>query len=92
MSERILRFKATCVKVGYSRTALYEALKAGRFVKPRQLGPRAIGFLESEVDHWLLSRPVANPEIHHIGHVSKRRKALRDVHLPEASSSTAKTA
>jgi prophage regulatory protein len=86
MSERILRFKATCVKVGYSRTALYEALKDGRFVKPRQLGPRAIGFLESEVDQWLLSRPVADPRVHHIGHIAKRRKAQRD------ASCTAKTA
>jgi prophage regulatory protein len=83
MSERVLRFKQTCVKVGYSRTGLYEALRAGRFVKPRQLGPRAIGFLESEVDAWLLSRPVADPSVHHIGHVSRRRKALRDAQAQE---------
>jgi prophage regulatory protein len=86
MSERVLRFKQACIKVGYSRTGLYEALRAGRFVKPRQLGPRAIGFLESEVDEWILSRPIATPEIHHIGHISKRRKAQRD------ASRTARTA
>jgi prophage regulatory protein len=78
MSERILRVPQACKKTGQSRSGLYTAIREGRFVKPRQLGPRAIGFLESEVDQWLLSRPVADPTVHHIGHVSKRRKALRD--------------
>jgi prophage regulatory protein len=77
MSERILRFKQACAKVGYSRSGLYTAIREGRFVKPRELGPRAIGFLESEVDEWLRGRPVADPAVHHIGHVAKRRKSLR---------------
>jgi prophage regulatory protein len=81
MSEAILRLKQVCVRVGYSRTGLYELLRAGRFVKPRSLGPRAIGFLESEVNEWIRSRPVADPAAPHIAHVSKRRKAVRDAQL-----------
>jgi prophage regulatory protein len=90
MSENILRFKQACTKIGFSRSGLYTAIREGRFVKPRQLGPRTIGFLESEVDAWLRNRPVADPTVHHIGHVGhvakKRRKAQRD------ASCTARTA
>jgi prophage regulatory protein len=83
MSERFLRIKQVCSLLGYSRTTLYTAIKAGRFVQPRQLGPRAVGFLESEVNEWIRSRPVADPSIHNIGIVSKRSKAARDAQFAE---------
>jgi prophage regulatory protein len=95
MSDRFLRVKQVCGKVGWSRGTLYAEVKAGRFPQPRQLGVRAIAFLESEVDEFIRSRPIADPKIHAIGHVNniaKRRKSLRDAQLSEASSCPAKSA
>jgi prophage regulatory protein len=81
MSERILRIEQVCAKVGRSRSGLHQAIKAGKFVRPRQLGARAVGFLESEIDEWLRARPVADPETHHIVRITKQRKAGRDAQL-----------
>nr|WP_236251018.1 AlpA family phage regulatory protein [Jeongeupia sp. HS-3] len=48
--------------VGLKRTMIYERLKIGgkyadgSFPRPIKLGPRAIGFLESEVQRWITQR------------------------------------
>jgi prophage regulatory protein len=60
MGERFLRTKEVLELVGYkSVVSLYEAERAGRFPKRRQLGPNRVGWLASEIDAWLKSRPVA---------------------------------
>jgi prophage regulatory protein len=87
--EQILRFDETCLKVGKSRSKLYEDIRQGKFVQPRQLGPRAIGFLASEVDDWIRSRPLADASLQHIGKVSRARcrksSADTDTELPETA-------
>lgn len=45
--------------VGIGGTTLWRWERAGRFPRRRQLGPGRVGWLQSEVDAWLKSRPVA---------------------------------
>jgi prophage regulatory protein len=40
-------------KTGLSRSTIYEKMKNGTFPKPVKLGPRAVGWLETEVDAWI---------------------------------------
>ncbi len=53
MPIQILRRPAVSRRTGLGRSALYAAIKAGRFPKPVKLGPRAVGWLEEEVTEWI---------------------------------------
>ena len=50
MSRTILRISAVIKRRGTSRSAHYADVKAGLFVKPVAIGPRARGTPEDEVD------------------------------------------
>ena len=52
----ILRRKQVQVRTGLSRSTIYERMKTGTFPKPVSLGPRAVGWIEAEVDRWLSER------------------------------------
>ncbi|WP_405238894.1 helix-turn-helix transcriptional regulator [Lentisalinibacter orientalis] len=52
---RILRKPEVLKRTGHSHSALYEAIAEGRFPKPVKLGPRASGWVESEVDAYIES-------------------------------------
>lgn len=52
---RILTVKATCQKIGKSRTKLWELTKDGRFPKPVKIDG-GIGYIEHEVDQWIDQR------------------------------------
>lgn len=49
---RILTVKATCQKIGKSRTKLWELTKDGRFPKPVRIDG-GVGYIEGEVDAWI---------------------------------------
>ncbi|MBB3303906.1 MULTISPECIES: AlpA family phage regulatory protein [unclassified Enterobacter] len=57
---KILRLVQVVHKVGVSRSTIYDWLnpKSSRydatFPKQRQLGLQAVGWMESEIDDWLL--------------------------------------
>jgi prophage regulatory protein len=60
---RIVRFRDAPRKVGYtSRTSIYAKLNPKSrsfdptFPRPISLGPRAMGFVEGELDAWIDSR------------------------------------
>lgn len=56
----IYRKKAVLAKLGgISETTLRRWMKDEDFPRPKQLGPRAVGWLASQVDDWLDKRPVA---------------------------------
>lgn len=57
MKDRILREEETKMRTGRSRVQRWRDVKAGKFPAPIQLGPRAIGWRESDIDAWLNSRP-----------------------------------
>lgn len=62
-SRRILRMPATVVKVGLSRSSIYEKIKKNEFVPQVRLGARAMGFFESDIDEWLEERRVSSTEV-----------------------------
>lgn len=53
---RILRRPVIEEITGLRRSTIYAAIAAGTFPKPIHLGPRAVGWLETEVDQWLAER------------------------------------
>ena len=52
----ILRRRQVEEKTGFSRSTLYHYIKIGHFPKPTPLGPRVVGWLESEVNSWICER------------------------------------
>lgn len=52
----ILRRKQVQARTGLSRSTIYLYMKAGLFPKPVALGPRAVGWIEAEVNEWIAAR------------------------------------
>ncbi|WP_084813532.1 helix-turn-helix transcriptional regulator [Desulfogranum japonicum] len=52
---RILRMDQVLERVGLGKSTIYERIKEGTFPRQIKLGQRAVGWLEHEVDAWLLS-------------------------------------
>lgn len=63
---KILRMRALTAKLGISRSTIYDWLnpKSDRydatFPKQRRLGRQSVGWLEAELDQWLLEREAPN--------------------------------
>ena len=49
----ILRRKQVEDRTGLSRSTIYLRIQEGTFPKPINLGARAVGWLENEIDGWL---------------------------------------
>ena len=56
MADSILRLPAVKTRVGLSRSAIYLAVSRAEFPRPVQLGARAVGWLESEIEEWIRER------------------------------------
>lgn len=59
-SNKINRLKTVQAATGLSRSTIYLMMRAGTFPKNIQLGARAVGWLESDVQAWIDSRITAN--------------------------------
>jgi len=57
---RILRLPETMYRTGYSRSTIYAKIACNEFPRPRKLGQRAVGWLESEITDWIASRGTTN--------------------------------
>jgi len=62
MEIRILRLPDVIARTGLSRTRVYDLEREGRFPRRRKISDRASGWLESEVNEWIESRPFADGE------------------------------
>lgn len=60
--QRIIRIAELPAFVGIGRSQIYEQIKRGEFPKPIPLGPRAVGWLETEVSAWQAKR-IAQREV-----------------------------
>lgn len=49
----IIRLPKVMKKTCRCRTAIYEEMKEGTFPKQIPIGPRAVGWDESEIDAWI---------------------------------------
>ena len=52
----ILRRPQVQQRTGLSRSTLYQYIRDGEFPASVQLGPRAVGWLESDVSDWIAAR------------------------------------
>jgi prophage regulatory protein len=50
---KMLRRKDVEERTGLKRSTIYDHVKRGTFPRPIQLGPKVIGWIESEVDAWI---------------------------------------
>ena len=44
-------------RVGLGRSALYRAMREGRFPEPLRVGPKSVRWLLSEVEKWIAGLP-----------------------------------
>lgn len=52
----ILRRRQVENRTGLSRSTIYLRIQEGTFPKPINLGERAVGWLENEIEAWLAAR------------------------------------
>jgi prophage regulatory protein len=55
--NRIVREREVRALTGLSRTSRWRMEKIGQFPLRRRLGKQAVGWLVSDIDAWLASRP-----------------------------------
>ena len=60
MANKILKLPAVKARTSLSRSSIYKFVREGQFPKPIQIGPRSVGWLEAEVEHWVDSRIAAS--------------------------------
>ncbi|MDD2661895.1 MAG: helix-turn-helix transcriptional regulator [Methylovulum sp.] len=60
VTTNILRLSAVIAITGLSRSTIYSLVNRGEFPQRVYLSPRAMGFLESEVDAWVNARVAAS--------------------------------
>lgn len=53
---RIIRLSEVLASTGLARSTVYKYVSDGSFPKPVSLGDRAVGWVESEVQDWVLAR------------------------------------
>ena len=53
---KVLRLVAVLTRTGKSQSGVYEGVSAGTFPGPIRIGPRAVGWLEDEIDDWVAQR------------------------------------
>ncbi|WP_340053761.1 helix-turn-helix transcriptional regulator [Pseudomonas sp. JAI120] len=53
---RIIRLKEVIESTGLARSTVYKFISDGVFPKPISLGDRCVGWLESEVQDWILGK------------------------------------
>ena len=49
-------------RLGITKSTVYRLMRCGAFPEPIQVGPRAVRWVESELEAWLASRPRASGE------------------------------
>jgi prophage regulatory protein len=53
---RIIRLKEVIDSTGLARSTIYKYIGEGRFPSSVSLGDKSIGFVESEIQDWILAR------------------------------------
>ena len=54
--ERFLRLADVMARTGLSRSSIYLSISQGNFPQNINLGPRSVGWLESEIVAWMQAR------------------------------------
>ena len=59
---KIIRIPKVAEKVGILAVHIRRLAKARKFPRPLRLGPAMVGWIEDEIDEWMLSRPRVGEE------------------------------
>ena len=61
---QVIRHNQVCQKLGISSAKLFDMVAKGQFPKPFTLipGGRAVGWLEEDIDQWILKRKAASEQ------------------------------
>ena len=54
--QTIIRLPAVRTRVSMSRSTIYQRIREGTFPPPVNLGKRAVGWIEAEIDAWLAAQ------------------------------------
>ena len=57
MTDRLVTRAEVERRVGLERSALYRAMREGRFPEPLRVGPKSVRWLLSEVEQWIAGLP-----------------------------------
>jgi prophage regulatory protein len=52
----LLKLDQVQIKVPLSRSGIYAKIKGGKFPAPISLGGRAVGWLNTEIDDWIMAQ------------------------------------
>jgi prophage regulatory protein len=55
-TDRILRLPLVKDRTGLSRSSIYDKIPRGEFPRQIKLGPRAVGWRESDIETWIEER------------------------------------
>ncbi len=55
----VLRLRTVMNRTGLSRSTIYLRIREGSFPRQIVLGPRSVGWLESDVTAWIRARAIA---------------------------------
>jgi prophage regulatory protein len=55
-STTFLRRRTVEAKTGLSRSTIYARMKDGTFPAPIRIGPRAVAWIESDIEAWQAAR------------------------------------
>jgi len=54
-NQSLIRLPQVLKRTGFGKAWIYRLISEGRFPAPVKIGIRAVAFVESEVDEWILS-------------------------------------
>jgi len=60
MTVRILRRPDVETRTGLSRSTIYAMMAENKFPKPKRIGKRAVGWVESSIEEWLENRETSD--------------------------------
>lgn len=53
MKQRLLRRPEVEARTGVSKSEIYRRIQENTFPAPINLGPRSVGWLETDIDSWI---------------------------------------
>jgi len=56
MSNKIIRLPEVKIKTGLSRSTIYLCMTKGTFPQAISLAERAVGWLDADIEQWLIER------------------------------------
>ena len=56
LNRTICRLPEVIARTGLSRSTIYNLIQKGEFPSQINLGPRAVGWVENEIDDWIEER------------------------------------